>query len=219
MAAPVGPGTAKVVITGAATNWHIPSSILWGVYGVESAFGANIATSSAGAQGAFQFMPATAAGYDYPLTNSPNLSEFQKQADAAAHYLADLVKKHGGNWAAALNEYSGGGGKGYADKVNAAAKVTPSNAPGWAKGIAGAGQAVQHGEQAAAGAVSDTAGAIADVGKALARIAELLTSAEFWIRLGEGILGALLLAMGLRSLTGQATTPASVARTAVKAVR
>lgn len=97
-------------IANAANKWHVPAWVLQGVYGLETSFGSNIKTSSAGAMGAFQFIPSTAAKYSYPLTNSPNDQQFAAQADAAAHYLSDLFHQYG-SWDTALHAYSGGVGK------------------------------------------------------------------------------------------------------------
>lgn len=111
----------------AAAKWHINSMLLWGVYGAETAHGADVKPSSTGAQGPFQFEPETARRYGYPLnvnTNGvTNFVAFGRQADAAAHYLHDLLpgkrgedllkRGKGGNWEAAWEEalraYSGGG--------------------------------------------------------------------------------------------------------------
>lgn len=102
-------GQQDATLQFAASHYGIPVSILKGVYAIETDSGRNIATSSAGAQGAFQFIPSTAAKYGYPLTNTVDSSTFTQQSYAAAHYLSDLVKQHGGDWNAALEAYSGGG--------------------------------------------------------------------------------------------------------------
>lgn len=96
------------VVTQAAQHWNVPPAILAGVWGMETNFGQNVATSSAGAIGNFQFLPSTAKPYKYPLTNSPTPAQFAQQADSAAHYLSDLHKQYG-NWNEALMHYSGGG--------------------------------------------------------------------------------------------------------------
>jgi hypothetical protein len=97
------------VIDQAAAAWHVPSNILVGVWGMESSFSSsNIPTSSAGAEGPFQFLPSTASSYNYPLTGNPSPTQFAQQANAAAHYLSDLFHQHG-NWDAAIRAYSGGG--------------------------------------------------------------------------------------------------------------
>ncbi len=112
----------------AAKKYGIPAGILEGVWGMETNFGQDVKTSSAGAVGEFQFLPSTAGSYGYPLTNTPTVAQFQQQADAAAHYLSDLYKQHGNNWDAALKAYSGGG-YGLA-QVQAKAKTGISGAAG-----------------------------------------------------------------------------------------
>lgn len=89
-----------------ARKYHIPTKILWGVYGAETGHGSNVSTSSGGAKGAFQFIEPTAASYHYPWTNEQNEQIFNAQADAAAHYLADELH-HTGSWEGAIQAYSG----------------------------------------------------------------------------------------------------------------
>lgn len=99
----------KATLIAVANKYKIPYGILAGVYGAETDFGNNVATSSANAVGPFQFIPSTAASYNYPLTNSPTPQQFAQQTDAAGRYLSDLYHQHGGNWDAALQAYSVGG--------------------------------------------------------------------------------------------------------------
>jgi membrane-bound lytic murein transglycosylase B len=106
---PAVAGSWKADIQQAAAKWSIPIEILTGVMGMETDYGRNITTSSAGAVGGFQFIRSTAASYGYPYTNSPNAQQQAQQADSAAHYLSDLIHQHGGDWNAALFSYSGGG--------------------------------------------------------------------------------------------------------------
>jgi hypothetical protein len=111
MAATASNGVAKPPAVGSlntiASKWGVPPWVLAGVYGMETDFGKNVTTSSAGAIGLFQFLPSTAAGYSYPLTNTPTASQAVAQAEGAAHYLSDLFKQTG-SWNAALQRYSGG---------------------------------------------------------------------------------------------------------------
>lgn len=100
----------------AAKKYGVAPGVLWGVYGNETSYGTNIATSSAGAMGAFQFIPSTAKEYGYPMTNTPNAAQFQKQAEAAARYMSVLIKQYHGNVSAALEAYSGNT-PGYAKKA------------------------------------------------------------------------------------------------------
>lgn len=96
------------LIEDASLKYHVPPWLLSGVFGMETSFGANVATSSTGAMGAMQFEPATARRYGYPMTNTPNTSQLRQQFDAAAHYLSDLFHQTG-SWGAAITHYSGGG--------------------------------------------------------------------------------------------------------------
>jgi TP901 family phage tail tape measure protein len=103
-----GVNTAQLpAITRAAYKYHISPNTLMGVYGTETDYGKNVTTSSTGAAGAFQFEPETAKSYNYPYTNKQTPAIFAKQAEAAAHYLSDLIKQHHGNVKAALEQYSG----------------------------------------------------------------------------------------------------------------
>lgn len=129
------PATLGAALVAAAKRWGVPQSILTGVFGMETNYGADVATSSTGAMGLMQFEPATAAAYGYPMTNSPSLGQAQQQFDAAAHYLANLYQQNGHNWDTALQHYSGGG-YGLA-QVQQKAKAAP-NPGGTSSWVAGA---------------------------------------------------------------------------------
>ena len=106
----------------AAKKFGVPASALWGVYGNETDYGKDIKTSSTGAEGGFQFEPGTAKQYGYPMTNEPTGPQFQKQAEAAAHYLHDLIAQFHGNVKDALAAYNAGpgniaAGQGYAEEA------------------------------------------------------------------------------------------------------
>lgn len=138
----LSPQVRGAFIVAAAKKYGIPWEKLWGVYGKETAFGEDVTTSSAGAEGGFQFLKATAKQYNYPYTNQQTEQIFGAQADAAAHYLSVLVKQHGGSWDAALRAYSGGG---YGEaEVNAAAKHSPEQHSAIEDGVAKAEKAVNN---------------------------------------------------------------------------
>lgn len=105
-----GGGSSKQVVAAAAAKYHIPFDVLWGVFGMETTFGHNVSTSSAGAMGDFQFTAASKPGAPglYPMTNTPNAAQRATQALDAAGYIAYLLK-HDGSLDAALQAYSGGG--------------------------------------------------------------------------------------------------------------
>lgn len=215
MALPVNPGNAQVIVNASASRYDVPPQVLWGVFGIETDFGRNLKTSSAGAIGAFQFIPSTANTYDYPLTNDPSLVEFQKQADAAAHYLRDLYKQLG-TWDRAVRGYNAGPDNWQnADYTLKDVLVKAKQGPGKSGGIIGAlgeaGGAVRDAEKGAAGVVKDTAGAIGDLAGYVGKFFALLTSLEFWLRLGQGVAALVLLAMGLKALTG-VTVPTPVGK-------
>lgn len=96
------------VVKKVAAKRGVPWEILWGVEGVETTHGNDVTTSSAGAEGAFQFLKSTAKEWAYPYTNQQTPQIYEAQADGAARYLASL-KSRLGNWDAALKAYSGGG--------------------------------------------------------------------------------------------------------------
>jgi hypothetical protein len=175
----------------AASKYHIPFSVLWGVYGVETSHGSNVTTSSTGAKGPFQFEPETARAYHAPYSDAIDVAGFQGQAEAAAHYLSDLYKQHG-SWDAALHAYSGGG-YGWTQVAKQGAQ-RPGNEPG------PLGQA--------AGAVKSAAEAPIKAGEAavegvegIAGLVKVLVDPNTWLRVAEGVGGMVLVFMGLKTLT------------------
>jgi hypothetical protein len=184
----------------AASAFNVPLDILWGVYGLETDFGANVATSSAGAQGAFQFLPSTAHRYAYPLTNAPNAQQFAQQATGAAHYLSDLYRQAlakgltgDAAWDDALHHYSGGGYGLSQVKAKAKGKDAPNET------------------QSPALSIPNPLNVASDFYK-------LVTSPQTWLRLVEIVGGVVLLAMGLKALTGGAIDPMAPARAAARVV-
>jgi len=91
------------VLKGVQETTGVPANILAGVYGAESGFGKNPGTSSAGAQGYFQFMPKTAKQYGV------DVNDFQSSALGAGKYLKDLYEQLG-SWALAIAGYNAGAG-------------------------------------------------------------------------------------------------------------
>lgn len=172
----------------AAHQFDVPFPVLWGIFGKESDFGRNVKTNSKGYTGPFQFGVKEAAQYNYPWTNTPNDAEFKQQAFAAAHLLSDRIKATG-SVDAGVKSYSGGG-YGEADAL-AKAKDSPKGS--------GIGPNTEVDPAAAVGAVT---GAAKDVAGVIADFFTLVTSLDFWLRLGEGIAGLILIAMGLKTLTG-----------------
>lgn len=115
---------AAEIILKAGEKQKVNPAYVWGVFGTESSYGTDNAKG-----GPFQFEPATAKQYGYPLgvnegKTITNWKAFEKQAEVAASYLRVLgINK---NPQAALEKYnSGKSGKDavYYQKVVAHAKT------------------------------------------------------------------------------------------------
>jgi hypothetical protein len=168
-------------VRAAATFHGISPETLWGVYGTETSFGTNIAVSSAGAVGPFQFMPATAKMYKIdPM-------DFKQAAFGAAHYLSDSGADRdpeSTKTAAALNTYSGGGGAEYRKKVLENGKTLSKNPL----------------KDVDLGSVTDPITApikaADDIGSAIGSGIKWLTDPSSWLRVGKGALGFTLIVIG-----------------------
>lgn len=206
-------------IANAASKYNIPATILLGVYGAESSFGSN--TGDATYRGPFAFGPPAASQYGYPYVASPTAAQFAQQADAAAHMLSDLYKSHGNNWDQAFRAYSGepltgalvygGYGEAHIQDMVKAAGVT------WLMDLQSAGASGITGNNPVTN--NPVTNAISSVTSGVGNIAGLVTSLDFWKRLGEVIAGLILVAMGLRSLTGGSVDPIAVVSDAAGKVR
>lgn len=178
----ITPDVTTGMIDNAATKYHVPTAILDGVFGMETDFGKDVTTSSAGAVGLMQFLPSTARSYGYPLTNNPNTVQAQQQFDAAAHYLSILYKQHG-SWDAALRAYSGGG-------------------YGLSQVEAKSGQKVNANETAPASILPNIS--IPSPLSGVEGVLGTLTSARTWLRVVEVIGGGLLILMAIKQLASEA---------------
>ncbi|WP_227729070.1 lytic transglycosylase domain-containing protein [Yersinia proxima] len=89
------------------SQYNLPSTLLDRVYLTESNRGKNL-LSPKGAEGPFQFMPAT--GRDYGLNTTADRMDFNKSSEAAAKYLADLLKDFDGDVNQAVASYNWGQG-------------------------------------------------------------------------------------------------------------
>lgn len=144
MARPSQLSGQQQIIRDAAKRHGIDPSILWGLYGAETNFGKNTNSSSAGAQGPFQFMPATARAYGIDPHN------FGQAANAAAKYLATY---EGRGVAGMLSAYNAGPGgnpnnpetRAYIPKVQSLAKTWPGDAGEAPDGPEGASRARKRG--------------------------------------------------------------------------
>lgn len=192
---PTPPSTDKAIIVAAAKLYGISAETLWGVYGTESAFGANTKTSSAGAKGPFQFLDGTAKQYGV------DVSSLQSSALGAARYLHDLgadSNPDSAATAAALNSYSGNGGATYVAKVKDNGKTL--NGGGIVHDVTGA---IGGAAGAVTGAITDAIpgfGAVSDAAGFIGKAFGLLTSADTWLRIGKFIMGGALVLIGTGAL-------------------
>ncbi len=93
---------AKAITSQKEEQYGLPAGTLMKIGGIESSFKSGL-VSPKGAEGYFQFMPATAKAYG--LTDPNN---FEQSADAAGRYMRDNLKKYNGNINLALADYNGG---------------------------------------------------------------------------------------------------------------
>jgi hypothetical protein len=128
------PPNAPNVIAGAAKSAGIRPKILWGLFGAESNFGRNKNTSSAGAQGPFQFMPDTARSMGV------NPYNFRSAAYGAAKYLA-MYKSRGVRGMLAAYNAGPAGDPNNAETAAYVPKVLSlaNSWPGTSGGLTGAG--------------------------------------------------------------------------------
>lgn len=103
------------------SKYKLPQGTLNNVYQAESV-GGKYMFSPAGAEGPFQFMPAT--GQQYGLNNRADRMDTGKSAEAAAHYLSDLLAQFGGDMKKAVAAYNWGPGNVSNQGLNYAPKET-----------------------------------------------------------------------------------------------
>jgi hypothetical protein len=103
---PVLPGGATPgSFSALETIYKLPTGLLNAVYGAESSYGRDVSTSSAGAQGPFQFLPGTAR--QYGVANPMDLGQ---ASEGAARYFRKLLNEFGGDVAKAAAGYNWGEG-------------------------------------------------------------------------------------------------------------
>lgn len=198
-------GNHATIVQEAANKYHLPGQLLWGIFGIETSHGADIKTSSTGAMGAFQFEPATAKEYNYPLTNTPNEQQFKEQAEAAAHYLSDSIgglktARTPANLEKAVKIYnSGSPTKGYTLKevlahAGSMANIFSTEAEGYS-------------EQAKL----ESEGGSTNPLEGIEQFFEALAQTSTWVRIGKGVAGLILIYMGLREFTKMGPSGGDVA--------
>jgi Transglycosylase SLT domain len=92
---------ARTITTEKEKQYGLPEGTLFKIGGIESSFRGD-AVSPKGARGYFQFMEPTAKTYGVSVGN------FESEADGAARYMRDNLKKYNGNLDLSLADYNGG---------------------------------------------------------------------------------------------------------------
>jgi len=213
----ISPAIQAGVLRDVAVKYKIPLGALLGIYGQETNFGQNVKTSSTGAMGPFQFEPATARQYGYPLTNNPTLDQFGQQADAWGRYLvANNPSNSANGWAPAMRG-------GYTE---AQAEATITHMPAALKaaigsavlGASGSTPGVTPGPDTPQGIASAALDPLSKIADALSTVANLVTSGSTWLRLGEALAAVILIAFGLHALIGGSSSVGQQAKTVTKVV-
>jgi len=147
-------------LRGLEQKYRLPSGLLDRVWNAESGRGKNM-NSAAGAQGHFQFMPATAAQYGLK-----NPYDFDESSDAAARMYRDLLKANGGDVSKAAAAYNWGQGNLNRKGMGAAPRETLGYINKVAGGGGGSNSSVEThiGEVKVYTAATDAAGIAKDMG-------------------------------------------------------
>lgn len=201
------------IVYSAAASHGISGKTLYGVWGVETSFGANKNTSSAGAVGDFQFLPSTAKSLGV------NPYNFASAANGAAKYLKQLGADGNPESEAtknALSKYNGGGGAGYYDKVIATGKNAKGAAPDKNSEVGAGFNAVKDAGSSVASAALDPIKAVASAATDTIDYFFGNDAGKHYIRIGKIVGGLALILIGLISLVGAGKS--TLIKTAVEAV-
>lgn len=103
--APTADAVQRLIVSEAVRNGTVPPTLALAVARVESNFAADV-TSSAGARGVMQIMPATALG-EFGV-GADRLYDAQTNIRLGIAFLARLYRAYGNRWDLALSHYNGG---------------------------------------------------------------------------------------------------------------
>lgn len=119
MPLPPIPSNIAQYISAAAKATGLPESVVAAQNYAESAYGSNLGPSSAGAEGPWQFEPATYTGLGFSLGT---INQWGPSTQAYEKYMSQLLHEENGNVRDALAAYNAGpankaAGYGYADSI------------------------------------------------------------------------------------------------------
>jgi Transglycosylase SLT domain len=208
-----------------AAKWHVPTALLLAQIDQESG-GKLGEVSSAGAGGLTQFTPSTAAQYGVKYGNGK--AEVESQLEGQARLMSNLLRSYDGNASKALEAYNAGkAGTGLAEPENYAkiilAKVSEYGGSGGTENVSFIPEAFQNavpGGKAGAELSEKIVKAGAELSeKAVPGVKEAkeglsglkavdeafgdLLEPKNWVRIAEGLIGAILILSALKTLSSK----------------
>jgi len=205
---PSVPSAVAQWINEAAKGTGLPEAVVAAQNYDESGYGSNEGPSSAGAEGPWQFEPATFASY-----GSGSITSWSDSTAAYVKYMNSLLSQYGGNVRNALAAYNAGPGNlsagySYADEILSQAGQSQSLKQGQAGSPApassGGGGTSSLGDLGALGTIATNIG---NIGSSFADVAQVFTylggssSHQHWLRIGAFFAGIVLLIIAIYTLT------------------
>lgn len=195
-----------------AKRWHLPPSLLLAQIDQESG-GNPSSVSPAGAFGLTQFIPSTAASYG--VKPGTGRREVESQIEGQARYMSNLVREYKGNYHDALEAYNAGrAGTGLSEPQQYAKSILGKTGeyshtkdvfnlteiPEW--GLKGPQKLGEELGKGLMGEGTNIPGSPSlNPFSALEEIGALFTNIFVWVRVGEGIVGLVLILAALKTLS------------------
>ena len=196
MSLPPIPSSVAQYIKQAAQGTKLPESVVAAQNYTETGYGSNLGPSSAGAEGPWQFEPATYTGLGFDLST---INQWGESTQAYIKFMNQLLAEEGGNVRDALAAYDAGpanksAGYGYADSILSLAGQSPN-------------VTVSTTDQTSAGlnlnplsgisGLTNSVTQIANVFKDIDTVVMDILSPGFWLRVGAFLAGILFLIAGI----------------------
>lgn len=210
----------RAAILAAAKKYGLDPILIGAIIMHESGGKAGIVNPNGGAAGLMQVYPAAHPEANNPLMRGTTPDAIAYQIDTGARILSDALKRHPGNYTAALQEYAGTGYRGpngqsfrdelqslYAPQVTRVLAIADINNP--------PGEAIGN-----VPGIPDVTGGIGQIGSAISGVIGFFTDRDNLLALILGIGGVALIFIGLShavSESGIGEQAAGVAKLAAAA--
>jgi Transglycosylase SLT domain len=190
------PSNIAIYIQQAASGTGLPESVVAAQNYVESSYGSDAGTSSAGAEGPWQFLQSTWSG----LTSLP-FSDASNWADSTPVYITymkQLLQEENGNVANALAAYNAGpgnlaAGQGYASEILSLAGQSPNVTVSTAGGsTSGSGATTTSATSGLFSWPSEITGFFTDAKTFVDALLWIVNPAS-WLRIGSFFIGGILI--------------------------